>query len=632
MKKNLVRLHVTLISVILFSTWLQAQSLKVGRAVPNEYIVKMKASSGQAPSAASQKAATEKGQRILKALGSDVEIKRQFNESRMIQMKTASTSKVEFLKNHPDVEYVEPNYILSIDPKNVQTMGVPPSGADTYSQSYAHTQVEEAWAIAKAYNHTTPKTIVAIVDTGLDLTHGVFSDSHSVWTNTAELNGQTGVDDDGNGYIDDIHGWNFVDGNGTIYDDGDHGTHVAGIVLGLGQDVTEYPVRESRITVMPLKFLDGAGSGTTADAISAINYAVNNGARVINNSWGGGSYSQALNDAYANAYNHDVVLVTAAGNSSYNIDSTPMYPAAFDTPSNISVVATTDSDVKASFSNYSTTKTHVAAPGVSIISTVPGTGCAAPGCYQMMSGTSMAAPFVAGLAALVIREAPQLSAYQVKGIIMSQVDVFSVLASRTQTSGRVNVYKTIQSAISNTATSSWAPAYSASSRSVASEEVAAPKAGCGLVSSVASQLGSGGGAPPAGSVFDQILVFSVILMPLVLALGLRRRVSASTAPAKVFYKRQYERFNVVKDIIIKTGDKAITAATDTLAVGGLSFKGGADLEQGQIVKVQIGDHKEEIEAQIVWCNQNQAFGVKFLNISEALKSQMGQWTAGLNPA
>jgi len=630
MKKYLVREFVAIISILILGVTTQAQSLKVGKVVANEYIVKMKAPSGQAPSAASQKAATEKGRRILNALGSDVQIKKQFSESRMIYMKSASASKVDFLKNHPDVEYVEPNYILSIDPKDTQAMGVPPTNADTYIQSYANTQVQQAWQIAKAYNHATPKTVVAVVDTGLDLNHGVFADSNSIWTNTAELNGQPGVDDDGNGYIDDVRGWNFVDGSSSIYDDADHGTHVAGIILGLGQDITEFPVRESRIQIMPLKFLDGFGSGTTADAIAAINYAVNNGARVINNSWGGPSYSQALNDAYANAYNHDVVLVTAAGNSGYNIDTTPMYPAAFDTPSNITVVATTDSDVKASFSNYSTTRTHVAAPGVSIISTVPGTGCSAPGCFQMMSGTSMAAPFVAGLAALVIREAPQLSAYQVKGIIMSQVDVFSVLAPRTQTSGRVNAYKAVQSAISNVGTTTWAPAYSASSRSIASEIEAAPKAGCGLVSTVASQMGSGGGTPPTGgSLLDQILVFSVILMPLLLALGLRRK--ATRVPARAFHKRQYERFNVVKDIIIKTGDMAIQAATDTLAVGGLSFKGGADLAQGQIVKVQIADHQEEIEAQIVWCQKNQAFGVKFLNISEALKMQMGQWTAGLTP-
>ena len=163
-----------------------------------------------------------------------------------------------------------------------------------------------------------------------------------------------------------------------------------------------------------------------------------------------------------------------------------MYPAAFDTPSNITVAATSDSDVKASFSNYNTSLVHVAAPGVAIVSTVPGS-CTAPGCYQMMSGTSMAAPFVAGLAALVIREAPQLSAYQVKGIITAQVDVKSALASRVQSSGRVNAFKAIQSAITNVGTTNWSPTYvanySADSSSIASNS-ASPKSGCGMVKSL----------------------------------------------------------------------------------------------------------------------------------------------------
>lgn len=617
-----------LILIILGFPFLAITALSQVRAVPQEYIVKMKS---QQKSGVSAKAITEKGQRILKALGSDIQIKKTMSQSGMLHMKSTSLDKVDFLKNHPDVEYVEPNYLLSVDdPKEQKTFGVAPEVTDSYSQSFANTQTEEAWQIAKPYDHATPKTVVAVIDTGLDLNHKVFAESNSIWNNTAEVNGISGFDDDGNGYIDDLHGWNFVTRNAIMYDDGDHGTHVAGIVLGLGQDITEYPVRESRIQIMPLKFLDGTGAGTTADAIAAIYYAVENGAQVINNSWGGTSYSQALDDAYAYAYNHNVVIVTAAGNSNYNMDQTPMYPAAFDTPSNISVIATTDSDVRASFSNYSTTKTHVAAPGVSIVSTVPGTGCANPGCFMYMSGTSMAAPYVAGLAALVIREAPQLSAYQVKTVIQSQVDVFSVLSTRTESSGRVNAFKTVQSAIANVNTVAWSPAYTVSSRSIASvvsSEDEGSGGGCGLVKTF-SKNGSGPAQGLESMTWNHLAVFMIILFPLLLATGLRRQ-SLKTASAS--YQRKYDRFKVVKEIMIKTEDTLIQAATETLALGGLSFKQEALLKQGQVVKVQIGEYKEELDAEIVWCHTKQAYGVKFLNITDSLRLQISSWTDGLKP-
>jgi thermitase len=603
---------------------LQAQSQLVKEG---EYIIKMKSDTQGRQSAQQQKATTNKALRVLSALGKDVQIKRTFSSSSMVQLKSMSKSKIDFLKNHPDVEFIEPNYILSTNPQDIKPYGVPPGGADDYTQSYSAVQATEAWAIAKPYNDPTAKTIVAVIDTGLDLTHGVFADSNSIWTNSAELGGAPGVDDDHNGYIDDIHGWNFVSGSGSMYDDGDHGTHVAGIVLGVGQDILAYPVRESRITIMPLKFLDGDGSGTTSDAISAIDYAIRNGARVINNSWGGPSYSRALHEAYTNAYNQNVIIISAAGNSNQNIGSTPMYPAALDTPNNLTVAATSDSDSKASFSNYNTTLVHVAAPGVGIVSTVPG-ACASPGCYQMMSGTSMAAPFVAGLAALVIREAPQLSAFQVKEIITSQVDQVSVLQTRVQTSGRVNVLKAVQNAISNTATAAYSPtyvaSYSADSSSTASESPA-PSAGCGSVSAIAAA--SGGQGPQGPSSTDLILIFTVVLLPVVSAVVLARK---KPVKAERPYRREFERFSVAKNIVIKAGDQMIQSVSDSLSVGGLSFHNQAQFEKGQKIKVQIDGHQEDIEAEIVWCSQKNSFGVKFLNLTENLKNQMNYWTAGMS--
>lgn len=627
---NVNSTYFVLAALFCFSQSLYAQNKRVKEG---EYIIKMKAESQGRQSTQQQKATTNKALRILSALGKDVEIKRTFSSSSMVQLKSFSKTKIDFLKNHPDVEFIEPNYMLSIDdPQDVKPMGVSPSVTDDYTQSYASVQVTEAWAIAKPYNDSTAKTVVAVIDTGLDLTHGVFADSNSIWTNTSELNGTPGIDDDGNGYVDDIHGWNFVSRSGNMYDDGDHGTHVAGIVLGVGQDILSYPVRESRITIMPLKFLAGDGSGTTSDAVAAIDYAMRNGARVINNSWGGPSYSRALHEAYTNAYNQNVLIISAAGNSGQNISTTPMYPAALDTPNNLTVAATSDSDSKASFSNYSTALVQVAAPGVGIVSTVPG-GCSSPGCYQMMSGTSMAAPFVAGLAALVIREAPQLSAYQIKNIITAQVDTVSVLQTRVQTSGRVNALKAVQSAISNAGTASYAPtyvaSYSADSSSTA-EESPAPGAGCGSVSALAAAASGGSGPQGGASASDLVLIFSVILLPIISAVALSRKKQSVAAERP--YKRQYERFNIAKNIVIKAGDQMIQSVSDSLSVGGLSFQNQAQFEKGQKIKVQIDGHQEDIEAEIVWCSQKNSFGVKFLNLTESLKTQMDFWTTGMNTA
>ena len=381
------------------------------QAVAGEYIIKFRTS---------KTIGVGGNLRAMGKLGASVSVKTVFGLSNMMHVKISSVAAKNALAENPDVEFLEPNYILSVNPSEVSALGSAPQPTDDYVQSGADTKVRvsDSWAIQKPYNQGS-KVVVAVIDTGLDTTHELFSQSGGVWSNTAEINGAAGVDDDGNGFVDDKYGWNFNGGNANVYDDNDHGTHVAGIILGVGQDVVAYPVRESKVRIMPLKFLDADGSGSTSNAVSAIYYAVRNGAKVINNSWGGSSYSQALHEAYTYAYNNGVVIASAAGKSNSNNDSVAMYPANLDTPNNIVVAASDNNDARASFSNYGQTSVSVAAPGVRILSSVPGTGCLAPGCYQLMSGTSMATPFVAGLAALILREAPQLSAYQVKSLIVS---------------------------------------------------------------------------------------------------------------------------------------------------------------------------------------------------------------------
>lgn len=593
------------------------------QAVAGEYIVKMKSHEGE-----STNNRLSVGMKLVSKMGSSIKIKQAFWGSSAMHIKADNPTTIEVLKSNPEVEYVEPNYVLSVNPVDIQPFGVAPQNTDSYDQSNSNVQVTEAWAIEKPYNQGT-KTIVAVIDTGLDYNHGLFSSSNSIWKNNAELNGVAGVDDDSNGYIDDIQGWNYVANSNNPMDDDDHGTHVAGIILGVGQDVLATPVRESKVQIMALKFLDANGSGSTANAVNAIYYAVNMGAKVINNSWGGSSYSRSLHDAYTYAYNHGVVIVSAAGNANTDNDLSPMYPANIDSPNNIAVGASTDSDKKASFSNFGTA-VHVAAPGVAIVSSVPGIGCASPGCYQMMSGTSMAAPFVAGLAALVLREAPQLSPFQIRSLVMSSVDNISALNGKVSTNGRVNAKNTILNAISqqNVATYSppYNPVYKVDRAVAAAEEVAAP-AGCGLVKAVMDS--SGGGGPTPGQAVQSLIVMVIVLMPVALTIGFRSRVRAQNLSG--IQRRKYARYNLAKNMTVQIGDQVMNAETDTVSLGGISFSSEMKVEKGDKIKLRIGDLDQDVEGEIVWCSQEQSYGVRFLNISEQFKMQMNSWTAGLNP-
>ncbi|AZZ37233.1 serine protease [Bdellovibrio sp. qaytius] len=638
---NKVRWLFTALAFIFLSQVVHADDA----AISGEYIIKFKpqtasvrlsGKSGVASMAAANKLAALKGERILSAFkGINIQVK--IEAAGLLHISDVSPTNLQALKVNPEVEYIEPNYILSLDPgyqqnsQSVGAMGAPASATDTYSQSYAPMQVTESWAIEKLPASAT-KTIVAVVDTGLDIHHAVFADSNAVYQNLAELNGLPGVDDDGNGYIDDVNGWNFVDNSPNMYDDADHGTHVSGLILGTGQDIWQVPVRESKVRIMPLKFLNGSGSGSTANAINAIYYAVNNGAKVINNSWGGGSYSRALLDAYKYAYDHDVVLVTAAGNSNDNLNSSPTYPANFDTPSNLTVGASTASDRRASFSNYSSTYVNIFAPGTDTMSTIPGSQCANANnlynyCIRLMRGTSMASPIVAGIAALAIREAPQLSAYQIRSLLMSSVDISSDLSGYSQTGGRVNALKVMQNAQSQVSASAWSPTYSpvykTDSSSQASGGGAAAPGGCGMVKAIGEEFNQG---PPSGGQMGQALLFgAMMLLPLGIAFGLRRK------QVKPHSLRQYERFSVAKDVMIQIGDQVVNAASQTLAVGGLSFKSEQQFEKGQKIKLKIADVHEEVEGEIVWSSELNSFGVKFLNITDNLKTQVQGLTRGLVP-
>jgi thermitase len=285
---------------------------------------------------------------------------------------------------------------------------------------------------------------VAVVDTGVTFKHADLA--ANAWVNPGDP--RNGIDDDGDGIKDDVNGADFLSGDADPDDDGGHGTHVAGIIGAQGNNSIGITGVNWESAVMGLKFLDGNGEGNTADAASAIDYAVDHGARVINASWGGPAFSHALYSAIRRAGEHGVLMVAAAGNDGVNADSSPDYPAAFDLPNIISVAATDRADRLLDFSNYGAKSVDLGAPGDDVYSTVP--NVTDPSGYAAFSGTSMAAPFVAGAAALYLSKFPGASVDQVRAALLSTVDRLPTLAGKTVTGGRLNVAKALGAASPST--------------------------------------------------------------------------------------------------------------------------------------------------------------------------------------
>ncbi len=535
------------------------------------------------------------------------------------------------LQQDSSVEYAEPNYILT----KFETPG-PTSqeftsseahsmfqAGDSYQQSYAAVNVDGAWPQMSTLAQVSTKTIVAVIDTGVDYNHEVFNDSGAIWVNTDEIAGN-GVDDDGNGYIDDVRGWNFHDGNATPMDNDSHGhgTHTAGIVLGVGQDIMATTLEAARIQIMPLKFLGADGSGSTSDAVSAIYYAVRKGAKVINNSWGGSSYSQALHDAITYAYNQQVLVVSAAGNYGKNNDSNDMYPANYPVPGQIVVAATNDSDALASFSNYGASSVHIAAPGVSILSATPSNS------YRYMSGTSMATPFISGLAAMMFREATSLTGYQIKNLLTTYGDTVAALNTKTSSHQRTNAYSAINAAKGQSATASFQPNYvqdnSRAPASTASSESSSgdssPK-GCGLVSTV---IGGGSGGSNSMGVRDALVFLSLLALPLVAWQLVRRR-----ALSAIEHRRRFERFAMDSEIKVLAGGRMLVAQMKTISQGGLSFNAQSMLDKGGIITMQIQspDGREVIQVQghVVWSEKNESYGVQFDSVQDVVANSIQRW-------
>ena len=355
----------------------------------------------------------------------------------------------EFLMNTPaeEVRYrlmagdvpgnVEPHILMELDHepaiKNIGAMTAGASSSDIY---LCDAGVTGAWDKSMGDGVT-----IAVIDTGIDIAHEDLAEN--IWTNSKEIP-DNGIDDDGNGKIDDINGWNFSDDSNIVCDntniaDENHGTHIAGIIAAVKDNTKGISGVAPLAKIMPLKVFKN-GKAYTSDIISAIQYAENMGVRIINCSWGSIDDNPALKDVIQNS---NMLFVCAAGNNSANIDSNPLYPAAFDCSNIITVASVNRNGILSGFSNYGENGVHVAAPGEGIKSTLTGNS------YGENSGTSMAAAFVSGEAALVLGGTSTRGAIELKDQIVRCSEHLSSMVGKVNGSAKINCFNAVNNIMSN---------------------------------------------------------------------------------------------------------------------------------------------------------------------------------------
>lgn len=349
------------------------------------------------------------------------------------------------LRKDPRVEYAELDSVWHVDqvgrfraetPNDArydEQWGLENTGQPVNGHPAGTSGVDIDAPTAWTHGHGSEEVVVAVIDSGVEYDHEDLA--ANMWVNAGEVPGN-GIDDDNNGVVDDVHGFNAINNSGDPADDIGHGTHVAGIIGAEGDNGRGVVGVNWKTRVMALKFLGPTGGGSTSDAIACIDYILKMKARgvnvrVVNCSWGSTGRSQALEDAIVRAVRQGVLFVCASGNSSEDTDRVPHFPSSYETDGVISVAALAPNDTLANFSNWGAGSVDIAAPGVDILSTLPDG-------YGFASGTSMASPFVAGVAALVASENPKMSVADIRKRVLGGTHDVPDFARRLVTGGRLS--------------------------------------------------------------------------------------------------------------------------------------------------------------------------------------------------
>lgn len=365
-----------------------------------------------------------------------------FSAEDQIEMSSNKLASVKTKKNNPDNREFEKSEIISKTDKV----------SDEPSALFNDPAINQAWGLKKSdaarawtVTHGKKEIVVAVIDTGADLNHEDLK--NNLWVNKGEVGldskgankSTNGKDDDENGCVDDVHGCNFITNTGDLTDNHGHGTHISGIIgaeAGNGKGISGIA---PQVSLMILKYFDPkvANADNLKNTIRAIQYAIKNGANIINYSGGGTEYSSDEYQAVKEAEVRGILFVAAAGNERSNSDQFHYYPADYKLTNIISVTALDPSLEVLASSNYGIETVDIAAPGQNILSTIPGNN------YGFMTGTSQATAFVSGAAALVMSSKPDFKYTDVKKHILSTGDAFTNLASKTKTSRKLNLYKAL---------------------------------------------------------------------------------------------------------------------------------------------------------------------------------------------
>jgi subtilisin family serine protease len=398
----------------------------------------------------------------LKSVDGIEELNVAFADLAVVKFKTDLETMMANLAHMPEVSYAEPNYVIRVsdfekslmdqiaeydlksdprsprDPQFDKLWGLINTGSNEPNRSGnmsgrrgvagADIAALDAWELTKG----SKDIVIAVIDTGIDYNHPDLIDN--MWVNEAELNGTPGEDSDGNGYVDDVYGYNFAVGNGNPWDGHSHGTHCAGTIGAVHNNGLGVAGVMANVKLMAIKFLTDSGSGSTANAIKSIDYATKMNVDIMSNSWGGGGYSQALKESIERARDAGILFVAAAGNSGTNNDTRPHYPSNYEVENVISVASHNVTDSLSSFTCFGKATVHVAAPGENILSTIK------EGKYGVYSGTSMATPHVSGILGLLLSKEGRQDVSEVRERLMKTSVYKDSYKNKLISEARANAY------------------------------------------------------------------------------------------------------------------------------------------------------------------------------------------------